>query len=110
MFLNELEKQQGYYNRGRVAKLNNETPVRKDAAPRTHHKQMPYPCGWCQNGSRHSRANCPREPAPYSCFDCLAPGALKGPQDAKDFVIPDLEDTLSQSDDEENGDIGRIEW
>ena len=78
MFLNELEKERGYYNRGRVAKLNNETPVRQDAAPRTHHKPMPYPCGWCQNGSRHSRANCPREPAPYSCFDCLAPGTLKG--------------------------------
>ena len=81
MFLNELEKERGYYNRGRVAKLNNETPVRQDAAPRTHpthQKQMPYPCGWCQNGSRHSRANCPREPAPYSCFDCLAPGTLKG--------------------------------
>ena len=34
MFLNELEKERGYYNRGRVAKLNSETPVRQDAAPR----------------------------------------------------------------------------
>ena len=50
MFLNELEKERGYYNRGKVAKLNNETPVRPDAAPcthHTHHKQMPFPCGWC---------------------------------------------------------------
>ena len=29
MFLNELEKERGYYNQDRVAKVNNETPVRQ---------------------------------------------------------------------------------
>lgn len=37
-----------------------------------------YPCGWCQNGSRHIRSKCPRNPAARSCFDCLAEGKRKG--------------------------------
>jgi len=37
-----------------------------------------YPCGWCQNGSRHIRSKCPRKPAARSCFDCLAEGKRKG--------------------------------
>ena len=68
MFLNELEKEQGYYNRGKVAKLNNETPVMLDAAPSTHHKQMPFPCGWCQNGIHHSRAHISSETSSLQLF------------------------------------------
>ena len=38
----------------------------------------PRPCGWCANGSKHYRLECPRKPPVGSCFDCLQPGVRKG--------------------------------
>ena len=35
-------------------------------------------CYWCQDGSEHLRRDCPRQPPPYSCFDCLQPNSRKG--------------------------------
>ena len=46
---------------------------RRQDAPRRRFQ----PCPWCQDGSKHSRQQCPRKPEPRSCFDCLAPNQFK---------------------------------
>ncbi|XP_063593183.1 uncharacterized protein LOC134770242 [Penaeus indicus] len=70
-FLSELGKERSYL-RSQV----NRADVRETFKPEGI--AVSYPCGWCQNGSRHIRSKCPRNPAARSCFDCLAQGKRKG--------------------------------
>ncbi|XP_042883021.1 uncharacterized protein LOC122260011 [Penaeus japonicus] len=69
-FLRELEKERVFW-RSRVNKVD----VRAKGNPEW---TRVWVCGWCQDGSKHLRINCPRKPEAGSCFDCLAPKRRKG--------------------------------
>ena len=71
LFLSSAEAEWERYHRqrGGVAAVQNKGSYR------------PRPlmnCGWCQNGSKHMRINCPRKTEPRSCFDCLKRESMRG--------------------------------
>lgn len=76
MFITELEKERSF-RRVTVAKV-------KEGDNRPFHRRSPHPqlrvqhCGWCADGSRHLRRDCPRKPEPFSCYDCLKLQSVRG--------------------------------
>ena len=79
-FLLEVERELNYYSRGRVAQVGQQPTFSQPKYRQTSQYSKPptMRCGWCQDGSKHPREMCPREPPPYSCFDCLAANEMKG--------------------------------
>ena len=87
-FLLELEKARSLKRWGRVANVTEQVAPGTNPTPGTQRQYPDRPCGWCQDGSKHHRRECPRRPQAHSCFDCLQPNERRGHAGCPGFTGP----------------------
>ena len=81
LFISELERER--LNRDfQVATVQERPtysqPARSPPVSDTRNRLGPYPCRYCQDGNRHTPRNCPLNPPPGGCYDCLSSTHRRG--------------------------------
>ena len=81
LFINELDRERLNPNLqvdSVQERLENNQQVRFPPVSDTRNRLGPYPCRYCQDGNRHTPRNCPLNPPPGGCYDCLSSTHRRG--------------------------------